>query len=276
MKKNCLITGITGMVGSHLLDFLIKNTNWNIHGLVRWSSKLDNIDHHLSEINKKKRIFLQYGDLTDQVSIRKVINNSLPNYVFHLAAETFPKMSFDTPLKFYETNIKGTQILLEEIKDCKKINPLIHVCSSSEVFGKVKKSDLPINENCNFHPASPYAISKVGTDLVAKYFFEAYGLKTLVTRMFTHTGPRRGDYFAESTFAKQIAMIEHNMIPPIIKVGNLKSLRTIADVRDAVKAYYLLLTKKPTPGEAYNIGGNFSCKVSDILNYLLSISTTKK
>lgn len=276
MRKNCLITGITGMVGSHLLDFLIKNTNWNIHGLIRWSSKLDNIDHHLNEINNKKRIFLEYGDLTDQVSIRKVINNCLPNYVFHLAAETFPKMSFDAPLKFYETNIKGTQILLEEIKDCKKISPLIHICSSSEVFGKVKKSDLPINENCNFHPASPYAISKVGTDLVAKYFYEAYGLKTLVTRMFTHTGPRRGDYFAESTFAKQIAMIEHDMMPAIIKVGNLNSLRTIADVRDAVKAYYLLLTKKPIAGEVYNIGGKYSCKVGDILNYLLSMSVTKK
>ena len=276
MKKiNCLITGITGMVGSHLLDFLIKNTSWNIYGLIRWSSKLDNIDHHLNDINKKKRIFLQYGDLTDHVSIRKVINNSLPSYVFHLAAETFPKMSFDSPLKFYETNIKGTQILLEEIKNCNKIDPFVHVCSSSEVFGKVKKTDLPINEKCNFHPASPYAISKVGTDLVAKYFYEAYGTKTLVTRMFTHTGPRRGDYFAESTFAKQIAMIENNMIPPKIKVGNLNSLRTIADVRDAVRAYYLLLTKKPIAGEVYNIGGRYSCKVGDILNYLLGISVSK-
>ena len=140
MKKiNCLITGISGMVGSHLLDFLLKNTNWNIYGLVRWSSKLDNIEHHLDKINKGQRIFLEYGDLTDQVSIRKVINNSLPQYVFHLAAESFPKMSFDAPLKFYETNVKGTQILLEEIKDCKKIDPIVHICSSSEVFGKVKK-----------------------------------------------------------------------------------------------------------------------------------------
>lgn len=264
------------MVGSHLLDFLIQNTNWNIYGLLRWSSKLDNINHHLDSINKKKRIFLIYGDLTDHISIRKAINISLPNYVFHLAAESFPKMSFDAPLKFYDTNIKGTQILLEEIKNCKKINPLIHICSSSEVFGKVKKQYLPINEDCNFHPASPYAISKVGTDLIAKYFNEAYGLKTLTTRMFTHTGPRRGDYFAESTFAKQIAMIEHDMMPPIIKVGNLNSLRTISDVRDAVKAYYLLLTKNPISGEIYNIGGNYSCQVRDILKYLLSISKSKK
>ena len=277
MKKiNCLITGVTGMVGSHLVDYLLKNTNWNIYGLLRWSSKLDNIEHHLDLVNKKKRFFLLYGDLTDHISIRKALTQSHPDYVFHLAAESFPKMSFDSPLKFYETNIKGTHILLEEIKNLKSINPIIHVCSSSEVFGKVPKKYLPIKENCTFHPASPYAISKVGTDLIGRYFFEAYGLNTIMTRMFTHTGPRRGDYFAESSFAKQIAMIENNMIPPRIKVGNLDSLRTIADVRDAVIAYYLLVTKKPISGEVYNIGGNFSCKVGDILKYLLSISVYKK
>ena len=172
MKKiNCLITGITGMVGSHLVDFLLKNTDWNIYGLLRWSSKLDNIEHHLEKINKKKRLFLLYGDLTDHISIRSAINESLPNYVFHLAAETFPKMSFEAPIKFYDTNIKGTQILLEEIKNLKTINPVVHICSSSEVFGKVKKKDLPIDEKCNFHPASPYAISKVGTDLIGRYFY---------------------------------------------------------------------------------------------------------
>ena len=273
MKKiNCLITGITGMVGSHLVDYILEKTDWNIYGLLRWSSKLDNIEHHLQAINKKKRLFLVYGDLTDHISIRNALEKSVPNYVFHLAAETFPKMSFDSPLKFYDTNIKGTQILLEEIKNLKKINPVIHICSSSEVFGKVDKKNLPIDEKCTFHPASPYAISKVGTDLVGRYFYEAFGLKTVITRMFTHTGPRRGDYFAESSFAKQIAMIENEIIPPKIKVGNLDSLRTIADVRDAVHAYYLLVTKKPISGEAYNIGGDYSCKVGDILKYLISIS----
>ena len=276
MRKNCLITGITGMVGSHLVDFILEKTDWNIYGLLRWSSKLDNIEHHLDAINKKKRLYLVYGDLTDHVSIRNALNISSPNYVFHLAAETFPKMSFDAPLKFYDTNIKGTQILLEEIKNLNKINPIIHICSSSEVFGKVDKKNLPIDENCTFHPASPYAISKVGTDLVGRYFYEAYGLKTLITRMFTHTGPRRGDYFAESSFAKQIAMIENKIIPPKIKVGNLKSLRTIADVRDAVNAYYMLVTKNPKPGEAYNIGGSYSCEVGDILYHLIKISKCKK
>ena len=100
-------------------------------------------------------------------------------------------------------------------------------------------------------------------------------MKVMVTRMFTHTGPRRGDVFAESTFSKQIALIEAKKSPAIIKVGNLNSLRTFADVRDAVRAYYMLLTNKPKPGEVYNIGGNFTCKIGDMLNYLISLSKIK-
>ena len=203
------------------------------------------------------------------------LKKSKPNYVFHLAAQSFPKSSFEEANSTFNTNFIGTYNLLNAIKFL-KLNPFIHVCSSSEVFGKVKKENLPINENCNYHPASPYAISKVGTDMVGKYFFEAFNLKVLTTRMFTHTGPRRGDVFAESSFAKQIAMIEAKKIKPVVKVGNLKSLRTFADVRDAVNAYYLLLTKNPKPGEIYNIGGNYSCTVGEMLKYLISLSTSKK
>jgi GDPmannose 4,6-dehydratase len=144
------------------------------------------------------------------------------------------------------------------------------------VFGRVSQDKLPIGEECSFHPASPYAVSKTGTDLVGRFHAEAYGQKIMVTRMFTHTGPRRGDVFAESTFAKQIAMIEQALIPPVVKTGNLQSLRTWSDVRDAVRAYYLLVTVNPIPGEYYNIGGTFSCTVADMLRHLISISTCKE
>ena len=199
---------------------------------------------------------------------------SKPDYIYHLAAQSFPLTSFEEANSTFNTNFIGTYNLLNAVKLLKQ-KPYIHVCSSSEVFGKVKKEDLPINENCHYHPASPYAISKVGTDLVGKYFYEAFGMKVLITRMFTHTGPRRGDVFAESSFAKQIALIEAKKIKPFINVGNLKSLRTFADVRDAVEAYYLLLTKNPKPGAIYNIGGNFSCTIGEMLNYLLSQSKIK-
>ena len=275
IRKRAFITGITGMVGSHLLDFLIKNTDWDIYGLLRWRSPLENIHDHLGRINQKDRIFLLYGDLNDPMSLQKAVADAQPDYVFHLAAQSFPRTSFDAPLETLHTNILGTTSLLEAIRHTPGCYPVIHVCASSEVFGRVPKEKLPINEECTFHPASPYAISKVGTDLVGRYYAEAYGMMVMTTRMFTHTGPRRGDVFAESTFAKQIALIEAGLIPPVVKTGNLNSLRTWADVRDAVRAYYMLVTVNPVCGAYYNIGGTHVCSVKDMLQTLLSFSTVK-
>jgi GDPmannose 4,6-dehydratase len=274
MKKRAFITGITGMVGSHLADFLLAKTDWEIAGLCRWRSPLDNLAHLLPQINRKERISLVYGDLRDSDSINEAVRLTQPDYVFHLAAQSYPKTSFTAPLDTYETNIQGTSRVLEALRQYKK-DAIVHVCASSEVFGRVPKEKLPIDEECTFHPASPYAISKVGTDLIGRYYAEAYGMTVMTARMFTHTGPRRGDVFAESTFAKQIAMIESGQIAPIIKVGNLDSLRTFADVRDAVNAYYMLVTMNPTPGAYYNIGGTYTCSVRDMLNHLISLSTKK-
>lgn len=274
MAKKVLITGMTGMVGSHLADFLLENTDWDIYGMIRWRSPLENIAHMIDRINDKERVFLLYGDLRDSVAIENVIKDSLPDYVFHLAAQSYPKTSFDSPLDTLNTNVEGTTRVLESLrKYCPEA--IIHVCASSEVFGRVPQDKIPINEECTFHPASPYAISKVGTDLVGRYYAEAYGMNVQTTRMFTHTGPRRGDVFHESSFAKQIAMIEAGLIPPVVKVGNLDSMRTYADVRDAVRAYYMMLTINPIAGAYYNIGGQYSCKVGDTLEYLISQSTKK-
>tara|TARA_B110000908_G_C10234357_1_gene442443 strand:+ start:440 stop:1456 length:1017 start_codon:yes stop_codon:yes gene_type:complete len=273
-KKRALITGITGMVGSHLADFLLENTDLDIFGLCRWRSPLDNVSHLLARANSKDRLYFINADLNDFGSLTHAINLSKPDYVFHLAAQSYPKTSFDSPADTLNTNIIGTNNLLENIR-LAEIDPIIHVCASSEVFGRVPKENLPIDEEVNFHPASPYAISKVGTDLIGRYYAEAFGLKVMTTRMFTHTGPRRGDVFAESTFAKQIAMIEAGLIPPVVKTGNLDSLRTWADVRDAVKAYYMLVTINPIPGEYYNIGGTYTLSIKDMLHYLISLSTVK-
>jgi len=272
--QNCLITGVTGMVGSHLVDFLLENTNWNIYGFTRWNDNMENIEHLSSRINKKNRVQLLYGDLNDLPSLIDAVQQSSPDYVFHLAAQSYPKTSFAAPLDTLNTNILGTAKLLEALKksDC---SPQIHVCASSEVYGRVPADRVPITEEENFNPASPYAISKIGTDLIGRYYAEAYNMNIMTTRMFTHTGPRRGDVFAESTFAKQIAMIEAGLIPPVVKVGNLNSLRTWTDVRDAVRAYYLLVTNKPVRGEYYNIGGTFSCTIEQMLKYLISKSTHK-
>jgi len=274
MKKIVLITGMTGMVGSHMADFLLESTDWDIYGMQRWRSPLDNIMHLMPRINAKDRVFVEYGDLNDMGSLINVLKNVKPDYIYHLAAQSYPMTSFTAPIETLNTNILGTCRLLEAVKQL-ELNPIIHVCASSEVFGRVSSENLPIDEECPFQPASPYAISKVGTDLIGRFYAEAYGMTIMTTRMFTHTGPRRGDVFHESTFAKQVAMIEAGIQEPIIKVGNLDSLRTYADVRDAVKAYYLLTTKNPIAGEYYNIGGTHTCKVEDTLNFFINNSTMK-
>lgn len=270
-QPRALITGISGMVGSHLADYLIDNTDWDVFGLVRWRSPLDNLARHVPAINRGERIRLLYGDIRDPYAMRQAVETASPDYVFHLAAQSFPRTSFDSPVETLDTNIQGTAHVLEALREARP-EAVIHVCASSEVFGRVPGDKLPIDEECSFHPASPYAISKVGTDLVGRFYAEAYGMTVMTTRMFTHTGPRRGDVFAESTFAKQIALIEAEFIPPVVKVGNLESLRTVADVRDAVRAYHMLLTVNPEPGAYYNIGGSHVCKVGDILEALLALS----
>lgn len=278
METRALITGITGMVGSHLADFLLEHTDWDIYGACRWRSPLDNVSHLLDRANRKDRIFFEYADLNDHVSLLTLIRNVRPHYIFHLAAQSYPQTSFTAPIDTLNTNILGTCRLMEAVHAVDSCDPVIHVCASSEVFGKIpadKKPEDGIHEECPFHPASPYAISKVGTDLLGRYYAQAYGMKVMTTRMFTHTGPRRGDVFHESTFAKQIAMIEQGLIPPVVKVGNLDSLRTYADVRDAVRAYYMLVTVNPVPGEYYNIGGSYTCTVGDTLRTLLSFSEKK-
>ena len=272
---NVLITGITGMVGSHLVDYLIENTDWDIYGFIRWNDRLDNLEHHFDRINKKDRFFLINGDLNDLPSVVKAVEQSEADYVFHLAAQSYPKTSFSAPLETLQTNILGTANLLEALRDYGEDDVVVHVCASSEIFGRVPSHKLPIDEECSIHPASPYAISKVGTDLLGRYYAEAFGMKVMTTRMFTHTGPRRGDVFSESTFAKQIAMIEAGLQEPTIYVGNLQSLRTYADVRDAVKAYYMLVTENPIGGEYYNIGGDYTCEIGEMLDYLISQSTVK-
>lgn len=278
-----LITGITGMVGSHLCDFLLGHTDWEIYGICRWRSPLDNVSHLLERANKKDRLFFEYADLNDGISLARAIQSIRPDYIFHLAAQSYPLTSFTAPIDTLNTNILGTCRLLEtvrlEMDKNKAYRPVIHVCASSEVFGKIpadRKPEAGIHEECPFHPASPYAISKVGTDLLGRYYAQAYGMTVMTTRMFTHTGPRRGDVFHESTFAKQIAMIEKGLAEPVVKVGNLRSLRTYADVRDAVRAYYLLVTVRPVAGEYYNIGGTHTCEVGDTLHTLIEMSPMKE
>ena len=261
-----LITGITGMVGSHLAEYILaSHPGVEVHGLIRWRSPLDNIRQILPQIH------LHYAELRDLNSLIVLLNKVKPEKIFHLAAQSFVTTSFDAPADTLHTNVIGTTNLLDAVR-VTGIDPTIHICSSSEVYGQVTAEELPIKENNPFRPASPYAVSKTGEDMISLQYFLSYGIKTIRTRMFTHTGPRRGDGFAESAFAKQIAEIEAGIKTDSVKVGNLDSVRTFADVRDAVKAYWLLL-EKCTPGDVYNIGGDRTMTIGDMLEMIKGMAT---
>jgi len=260
-----LITGITGMVGSHLAEYIhAHHPDATIHGLVRWRSPLDNIRHLLPHIR------LHYGDLRDLHSLIVMLERARPQRIFHLAAQSYVTTSFDMAADTLQTNVIGTTNLLDAVR-VTRLDPLIHICSSSEVYGQVKADEVPIRETNPFRPASPYAVSKVGEDMIALQYFLSYGIRTIRTRMFTHTGPRRGDVFAESAFALQIAEVEAGRRENPIRVGNLDSVRTFADVRDAVVAYWLLL-ERCEPGEVYNIGGVETMTVGEMLDVLKAMA----
>ena len=269
--KTILITGITGQVGSQLADYILDNTNHNVVGMMRWQEPLDNIYHLSNRINKKDRISLYYADLNDAGSVRNMIESVRPDYISHLAAQSYPKTSFDIPIETLQTNIIGTANLLESIRQTSNYDPVVHICSSSEVYGKAP-TGINLSEDTPFHGSSPYSISKIGTDYLGRFYGEAYGIKTFVTRMGTHTGPRRSDVFFESTVAKQIALIESGLQEPIVYVGNLSSVRTFQDCRDAVRAYWLLMNANVNAGDYFNIAGEESFKLTEVVDILLGFS----
>lgn len=279
MKDTILITGITGQVGSQLADYVLDKTNFEVIGMMRWQEPMDNLYHLTERINNNDRISLYYADLLDYSAIARMLKDVKPTFISHLAAQSYPKTSFNIPVETLQTNIIGTANLLEcvrQMKEAGDYDPVVHVCSSSEVYGRAAPG-VSLNEDTPFHGASPYSISKIGTDYLGRFYGEAYGIKTFVTRMGTHSGPRRSDVFFESTVAKQIALIEAGYQDPIIKVGNLASTRTFQDARDAVRAYFLLLEaaaeNRIPKGECYNIAGEEAYKLPEVIDLLLEMST---
>ncbi len=263
-----LITGITGFVGSHLAEYIIRNEEGHkIFGLCRWRSPRENLAGIYDKIS------LMEADLCDLSALIRHLEALRPDVIFHLAAQSYVLTSFNAPIQTLWSNVIGTANLLEAVR-ITKTDPIIHVCSSSEVYGQVSEADIPIKENCPLKPASPYAVSKVGEDMVALQYWISHGIRTIRTRMFTHTGPRRGDVFALSFFAKQVAAAEQGLKEPVIQVGNLKSVRTFCDVRDAVRAYWMLV-HMCDPGDVYNIGGQRTMTIGEALDLLLALSKIK-
>jgi len=264
--KKAFITGIAGFVGSHLAEVLLSR-GYEVYGLIRSRSKTDYIE---SIINK---LHLEDADILDTHSLYATISRIKPDYIFHLAAQSFVPTSWVSPSVTLETNIVGSANLFEAVRQV-GIDPVIQIACSSEEYGLVHPDELPIKETNPLRPLSPYAVSKLAMDYLGYQYFQSYKIRIIRTRGFNHTGPRRGDTFAESNFAKQIAMIEKGKQAPVLHVGNLTASRDYSDVRDMVKGY-LAAVEKCHPGEVYNICTGTTIKIGDLLNLLISFSKTK-
>jgi GDP-4-dehydro-6-deoxy-D-mannose reductase len=260
-----LITGITGSGGSYLAEHLLdEHPGVEVHGLSRWHSttSADNLRAIAS------RVAVHEADLLDTPAIVSVLRGVRPDAIFHLASHANVRVSFTSPTAVVNNNVMGTVNLFEAIR-LAGINPIVQLCSTSEVYGQVDPSRVPITEDTPLVPVSPYAVSKVTQDLLGGAYWMSYGLRVIRTRMFTYVNPRRTDLFA-TAFARQVARIEQGVAAELVH-GNLDSVRTLLDVRDAMRAYAVTV-EKGEPGEIYNIGGTTTMKVGDVLDRLLRLA----
>jgi GDP-4-dehydro-6-deoxy-D-mannose reductase len=286
-----LITGVTGMAGSHLAEYVLKQPDVTVYGTYRWRSRMDNLDdlerdrklnriaaggnaRSATELAQRIEIETKAGclnlllaDLADPSSIRRLIAALSPDRIFHLAAQSFVPSSWDAPAETLALNAGGQINLFEAIREA-GIDPLVHVAGSSEEYGLVYEHEVPMTEANPLRPLSPYAVSKVTQELLAWQYHRSYGLRAVVTRGFNHTGPRRGHTFVTSTFALQLAEIEAGRRPPVIDVGDVTSKRDWTDVRDTARAYWLAL-ERGQPGEVYNVGSGVCRSVREMLDVLL-------
>jgi GDP-4-dehydro-6-deoxy-D-mannose reductase len=259
-----LITGITGFVGSHLAEWALGQ-GAEVIGSLRWRSNTEHIEH------LRDRLTLVESDLRDVLSVRTLLAEARPDYLVHLAAQSFVAASWQTPVETFYTNVISQMNLFEAMRQLGSRARFL-VIGSSEEYGLVYPEELPIRETNPLRPLSPYAVSKVAQDLMGWQYFKSYGMHIVRARAFNHTGPRRGETFATSNFAKQVAEIEAGLREPVMRVGDLKPTRDFSDVRDIVRGYWALLDRG-TPGEVYNLCSGVDWSIERMLNFLIGQST---
>ncbi len=261
-----LITGISGMAGSHLAEYLAPLSTEPVHGIIRWRSSRA----YLSGF--ENRLILHECDLRDSHGVNRLLKAEEPDRIYHLAAQSSVATSFDAPEQTITNNITCQLNLLEAVRDLNLPNTRILIAGSSEEYGLVGEDHLPADETVPLSPLSPYAVSKVAQDLLGFQYHQSFGLHIVRVRSFNHTGPRQNDTFALSSFARQIAEIEAGLRPPVLQVGNLDARRDFTDFRDIARAYHLAL-EQGAPGEVYNIGSGVSRTMSEYLEILMGLSS---
>lgn len=258
-----LITGITGFAGSHLADYLIKKGNYEVAGTCLDKKTVSNLD------SSKDNVTLHELNLLDGAATTKLIQDEKPDLLFHLAALTSPRSSFDNPKDTFVNNVAAQINILEAVKKY-SMETKILVVSSAEVYGLVSKENLPIDEDTPFNPTNPYAVSKLAQDYLGLQYNLSHKLRIVRVRPFNHVGPRQAPGFVISAFAKRIVEIEKGN-EKVMKVGNLSSKRDFTDVKDMAKAYVLAL-EKGKEGDVYNLGSGKSYEISRILEMMIGMS----
>ncbi|HEC65487.1 MAG TPA: SDR family oxidoreductase [bacterium] len=265
MKKRVLITGVTGFAGSHLLDLLVSKAKYELYGIIRERSSLERIDHNVHSLS------LISCDLVNSGSVFNIIKEIKPDYIYHLAGESSVKLSWGGPFSSVNNNIVATLNILEALRSVDDKEAKILLACSSEEYGLVSEEDIPIKEETPLKPASPYAVTKVAVDMFGFQYYSSYGIKVIRTRAFNHTGPRRDEVYALSSFAKQIAEVEKGIKENKIYVGNLSAIRDYTDVRDVVRGYKLAM-EHCEPGDVYNLCSSKGYKIGNLLEILIGLS----
>lgn len=263
-----LITGISGFIGSQLADYLSQNLQQvEICGLVRPRSSLDNLTRIAD------RLRLLEGDVRDQSSLLRVLATTRPDRIFHLAGQAAAGSSHNLAAETLSTNILGTTYLLEALKEL-QLKPVVVLVSSAEAYGLVYSDELPIKETASLRPLSPFGVSQAAQDLLGFQYYKSYGLKIIRTRVFSVLGPRQPVYYPLSSLARQIAEIEKKKGNPLLRPDSLDSKKDYIDVRDLVRALWLI-SEKSEAGEAYNLGSGHAWSGHEILKMMLGMTRAK-
>lgn len=247
-----LVTGAGGFVGGHLVPALLADG----HEVVGTGLATDGALEHL--------------DVTDPKQVDDVVARVMPDRVFHLAGQSSVSHSWKEPALTYEVNAIGTHHLLDalhrHVPDCR-----VHIAASSDEYGKVPPDDCPLDESAPLRPVSPYAVSRVAGEWIARMYYESFGLRAVVTRAFMHIGPGQPPSFATADWARQIALIEVGEKEPIVRTGNLEGMREFGDVRDVVRAYRLVI-EQGQPGDAYNVATGEPHRLGEVLDLLIAMA----
>lgn len=255
-----LVTGVAGFVGGHMAEFLrTEHAGAEVFGIVR--------PHGTAQTSLPGRVAVIEADLEDAAAVEAALDLVHPDRIVHLAAQSSPQDSWNDPAGTIRTNVLGLLNLLEAVRK-RALSPRILVVGSAEEYGRVDARELPVGEDAALRPATPYAVSKVSQGYLALQYALAFQMGIIRTRTFHHTGPGRGEAFAESSFARQIAEIEAGRRPAVIAVGNLEAVRDFSDVRDVVRAYWALLDHG-NAGEVYNVCSGKGIRLRDLLRELI-------